>query len=116
MSSPEHPLRMRVEQDKAGDNVRIFLSGELDVSTSPDFRAQLEQSHAQGVSEITLDLSELDFVDSTALSLLITMQKRARDEKTRFVLTSPSPRFVRLVQVAGLSDFFDFDGSGSISS
>ena len=116
MNSAKHPLSVRREQDEGGETVRIFLRGELDVSTSPDLLAQLQESHALGASEVIVDLSELDFVDSTALSLLITMQKRARDEKTRFVLTSPSPRFVRLVQVAGLSDFFDFDGSGSISS
>jgi anti-sigma B factor antagonist len=116
MNSADHPLSVRVEQDERRQNVRIFLSGELDVSTDPDLLAQLQESHAQGVSEITVDLSELEFVDSTGLSVLVTMHKRAQDEKTRFVLTSPLPQFLNLIQVAGLHDYFDLDGSASTPS
>jgi anti-sigma B factor antagonist len=116
MNSAEHPLRVRVEQDEGGENVRIFLSGELDVSTDPDLLAQLQESHARGVSAITVDLSGPEFVDSTGLSLLVTMHKRAQDEKTRFVLASPAPQFLNLIRVAGLNDYFDLDGSASNSS
>jgi anti-sigma B factor antagonist len=116
MNSAEHPLSVRVEQDEGSENVRIFLSGELDVSTDPDLLAQLQESHAHGVTEITVDLSELEFVDSTGLSVLVTMHKRARDEKTRFVLASPLPQFLNLIQVAGLNDYFDLDGSASTLS
>jgi anti-sigma B factor antagonist len=115
MNSAKHPLSVRVEKDGGGANVRIFLKGELDVSTSPDLLAQLQESHALGVTEITVDLSELDFVDSTGLSVLVTMRNRARDEKTRFALASPSSQFLSVVRVTGLEDFFDFDGSTPIS-
>ena len=115
MNSAEHPLSMRVEQDEKGETLRIFLQGELDVSTSPDLLAQLHASHAQGATEITLDLSELDFIDSTGLSVLVSMQKRALSDKTKFVLTSPTPNFLRLVEVTGLTDFFGLDGHGVIT-
>jgi anti-sigma B factor antagonist len=107
---------MRVEQDEGGENVRIFLRGELDVSSAPDLLAQLQESHARRVSEISVDLSELEFIDSTGLSVLVTMHKRARDEKVRFILTSPSPQFLKVVQLTCLNDFFDFDDSAPVSS
>jgi anti-sigma B factor antagonist len=116
MNSAERPLSLRVDQDEGGERVRILLSGELDVSTDPELLARLQESHARGVSEITVDLSELEFVDSTGLSVLVTMQKRARDEKTRFVLASPSPQFLNLIRVAGLTDYFDLDDSASTAS
>jgi anti-sigma B factor antagonist len=116
MNSAKHPLSVRVDQDEGGGTVRIFLRGELDVSTSPDLLAHLQESHVRGASEVTVDLAELDFIDSTGLSVLITMRNRARDEKTRFALTSPSEQFLSVVQVAGLNDFFDFDDSAPIPS
>jgi anti-sigma B factor antagonist len=116
MNSAEHPLGVRVERDDGGESVRIFLSGELDMSTGPDLLAQLQESHAHGASDITVDLSELDFVDSTGLCVLVTMHKRAREEKTRFVLASPLPQFLNLIRVAGLDDYFDLDGSASTPS
>jgi anti-sigma B factor antagonist len=116
MNSAKHPLSVRREQDEGGETVRIFLRGELDVSTSPDLLAQLQESHALGASEVIVDLSELDFIDSTGLSVLVTMRNRARDEKTRFAVTSPSERFLSVVRVAGLNDFFDFDDSAPIPS
>jgi anti-anti-sigma regulatory factor len=48
--------------------------------------------------------------------VLVTMHKRAREEKTRFVLASPLPQFLNLIQVAGLNDYFDLDGSASTPS
>jgi len=63
---------------------------------------------------ITLDPSDLDLIDSSDLSVLVTMHKRAREEETRFILTSPSPGFPKVAQVSG-SDFFDFDDSVPIS-
>ena len=115
MNSAKHPLNVRVERDEGRENVRIFLRGELDVSTAPGLLVQLQQLHALGVSEIAVDMSELEFIDSTGLSLLVTMHKRARDEKARFVLISPSPQFLSVVQLTCLNDFFDFEGAATAS-
>lgn len=115
MNSNEHPMSVRFEQDDEGEQVRIFLTGELDVSTAPDLLAELQAAHAQRASVITLDLSKLDFIDSSGLSVLVTMHKRTSEEDTRFVLASPSPVFLKVAEVAGLHDFFDIDDSVPLS-
>jgi anti-sigma B factor antagonist len=106
--SEDEALRIRIDQDGAGS--RLVLSGELDVSTAPKLLTCLQDLHAQYPCDLAVDLSELDFIDSIGLSLLVTMHKRAQSEGKRLVLAFPSPQFRRVIEVTGLTDYFDFDG------
>jgi anti-sigma B factor antagonist len=104
-----------LEIQHEGATFRLLLSGELDLSTAPELLAQIQGLASRGLPDLVLDLSELNFVDSAGLYVFITLQKRARAEQTKFVLVSPRLQFVRLTELAGLRDYFDFDDSASTS-
>src|SRR4051794_11260134 len=61
-----------------GGAVHVTLSGELDISTAPRLEDDLRRVESDGPSLILLDLSGLDFMDSTGLRLLISADARAR--------------------------------------
>lgn len=88
----------------------LYLQGELDVAGAPVLLEYLQLTNAGLPEDICLDLSGLDFVDSTGLSLLVTMHKRARADGTRFTICAPSQPFLKLLKLTGLAYFFDFDG------
>ena len=100
-----------LEIQHEGATVRVFLTGELDLSTAPDVLAQIQGLSSGGLPDLVIDLSALDFIDSAGLYVFITLHKRARAEATKFVLASPRAQFLRLTEVAGLQDYFDFDDS-----
>jgi len=85
----------------------LVLEGELDVATAPVLLEYLQLLNAGSPANICLDLSGLEFVDSTGLGLLVTMHKRARTEGTSFTLVAPSEQFLKLLEVTGLDGFFD---------
>jgi anti-anti-sigma factor len=91
-------------------SVLLVLQGELDVSTAPVLLEYLQASNGGVPENFCLDLSDLDYVDATGLRLLVTMHQRARADGTRFTLTAPSKEFLKLLEVTGLEDFFEFDG------
>jgi anti-sigma B factor antagonist len=73
----------------------LALEGELDLSTSPDLRGALEELAAEH-DRIAIDLRAVTFMDSTALGVIVTAMKRARERGGELALVGPtgSPRKV----------------------
>ncbi len=84
----------------------IHLHGELDMSTAPRLREELVRLSSDGAMAVTVDLSSLEFVDSTGLSVLITGLKRLREKGGDLALRSPSPVTRRVLEITGLTEVF----------
>jgi anti-sigma B factor antagonist len=105
-TSANGQLRVTVERER--DCVRCHLSGELDLATAPFLREKLQEAVGMARTEpLVLDISELGYVDSTGLSLFVATKKRADREGRRFELSHPTADFLRLAEVAGLTEYFD---------
>ena len=79
----------------------IVLDGELDMSTTDQLDAAVAERHAAGITDITLDVAALAFIDSRGLrSLLIAARSGIVS------LRRPSPALLRLLQVSGLDGHF----------
>ena len=98
-------LGVVISEEPAG--IRVILRGELDVATSPMLLRHLQDVFAQGCSRIVFDTKDLSFVDTTGLWLFITAQKRALAEGKTFSISSPPNNITELIEVSGLSGFFD---------
>lgn len=90
----------------AGHAFEVRLLGELDMSTAPQLRDELVRLTSDGATQVTVDLSELAFVDSTGLSVLITGLKRLRQQGGDMALRSPSPGTRRVLEITGLTEVF----------
>ncbi len=84
----------------------IRVLGELDMSSASLLRDELERLTSEGATLVTLDLSELAFIDSTGLSVLITALKRLRQEGGELVLRSPTPGTRKVLEITGLTEVF----------
>jgi anti-anti-sigma factor len=74
------------------------LAGELDVATAPQLSESLEPALRQG-GDVTLDLSELSFMDSTGLQVLIR-SALSMDGKGRLILRSPGNLVRTILELA----------------
>jgi anti-sigma B factor antagonist len=112
MTLTEHPLSICVTDN--GEELHLLLEGELDVATTPTLLDCFQAGISWGLPEdVCLDFSSLDYVDSTGLSLLIMMQKRAKANGTKFTIRSPNGQFLDILDATGLTKFFDFDSHAS---
>ncbi len=82
------------------------LVGELDLYTAPCLHDGLSSLFDDGVRTVELDLSELDFIDSTGLAELVLALKRSREHGGDLVLRSPRPSTFRVLEIAGLDHIF----------
>ena len=81
----------------------IELCGELDIANAHQLRDELEMHLAAGRRVIRVDASRVEFMDSTAVGVLVTASARCRDEHGSLILTGVPASVRRLVQVAGLA-------------
>ena len=109
MSLPTMPestvLDLRVDRLSEGPVVR--LRGELDVQTSIHLRRLLCQLLAAGDRRIVLDLTDLAFVDSAGLGVLVGGLKRARQREGDLALACPRPTVANVLDMTGLSTVFE---------
>ena len=80
----------------------VSLVGELDLSSAPVLAETLDQVLDRCPQVVTLDLSGLDFIDSTGLSLLARTSKALKGYDGRLRLLSPRPAVRRVLELVGL--------------
>ena len=97
-------LELTVSENE-GETV-LSAVGELDVNTAPELREQLAQLVNDGVRRIVVDLADVSFVDSTALSVLVSALKRLRQADGDLTLASPTPSVRRVFEITGLTRLF----------
>jgi anti-sigma B factor antagonist len=68
-----------ISTENERDGYILALYGELDVASAPLLERQLKKIQWAGASSIVLDLSGLDFIDSTGLHVLIRAHRRAQE-------------------------------------
>jgi len=80
--------------------VVLHLAGELDLYNAEELRTALAGALAQEPSRIVVEMSEVEFVDSTALGVLI--EARSKLGRSSLLLAAPQLETLRTLQVSGL--------------
>lgn len=89
------------------DRATVWLRGELDLSGVDRARQAIEEAEASEAQLLVLDLSELDFVDSTGLEVMLRAARRARDEGRRLIVQRPSRYVRRLLAMTAIDQSLD---------
>jgi len=98
----EAPGDLRVVVSHGSGDCVVEVIGELDVHTSPRLRGELAGLIDSGATPIVLDLSRLDFVDSTGLGVFVRAAKRLAARQRSLVLRAPRPATRKVLEITGL--------------
>jgi anti-sigma B factor antagonist len=90
-------------QTLEGPSALVSVSGELDLHTCEAFRATLDEARRDGPKHLVFDLSEVTYMDSTALGVLLVTQ-RQMSEPIHIVLGRHHQ--LRLMRLTGLDEVF----------
>ena len=86
----------------------LGLTGELDLAAASGLRDQFAVLAKAGVVQIVLDLSHLDFLDSTGLSVLVMGFSRMKVAGGSLVIRNPPATVMRILEITGLASVFNF--------
>ncbi|MBW3608396.1 MAG: STAS domain-containing protein [Actinobacteria bacterium] len=105
--SPVVPhFELSEEDADAGAHV-IALRGEIHVTTAPRFAEHLAGAIESGKTAIVLDMTGVEFIDSTGLSVLLNGLRLVGQRRGRLALVCTNPTVLRLFQITNLDDTFD---------
>ena len=74
----------------------LDIEGEVDVYTSPQLKQDLVQITERGVKRVIINLSKVEYLDSTGLGVLIGGLKRLREADGNLALVGPGMRIQRI--------------------
>jgi anti-sigma B factor antagonist len=97
------------EITERGGSILVRLCGELDISGAPTLRELFAQQIQPTGSEVQVDLSGLDFVDSAGIGLLVSACKRIRASSGTFRVTCGDGPVRRVLEIEGLVDFLSVE-------
>jgi anti-sigma B factor antagonist len=100
MSQDELSIDIRTED--GGELLLFKLRGSLDLATSPTVRAALMDATEKGKRDIVVDLTQLEFLDSTGLGALIGAHRRAAEHNGTLRLIVSEGPIARLLNITGL--------------
>ena len=94
--------------ESSGDGAHIIrVRGEIHVSTAPEFAQHLSDVVESGKTAIVLDMSDVEFIDSTGLSVLLNGLRLVGQRQGRLALVCTNPTVLRLFQITNLDSTFD---------
>lgn len=100
-----------LEIRRAGDDLGtvIQLAGELDLESAPQLERQLQELVAISPGRLLIDLSGLEFMDSSGLAVIVRAQRTARDHGHTLALRPGPSQVQRLFELTGLLERFTFE-------
>jgi anti-sigma B factor antagonist len=97
---------MRIEHSTEEGVTFLVISGEIDTSNAGQLRAAGEEALTDFTGTLRIDLSGVDFMDSSGISALLVIREQANEDRHILILEKPSDQVRRVLELTGLTEYF----------
>ena len=99
------PVKIRIQKtDDDGHTLYLHLSGRLSMASYGEFTAY--KNHLEGSSKIVIDMSELEYIDSSALGMLLMLRERAGAPPMKIEIVNCSPDIFGILSTVKFDTLF----------
>lgn len=95
--------------ERVDGNSIVVLVGELDLDTAPELAGVLEPLLDDGPSEVFVECSDLSFIDSSGIAVLVAAQMRLKGRGAHLALRSLTPNAMKIFATVGLTEFLNVE-------
>lgn len=89
-------------------HVQLSVAGDLDLAVAKEFQdAAAMAASADACRDLVIDLSQVDFIDSTGIGALVSVRNSSLGKGIALHLRRPTPQVRRLIEIANLGAVFD---------
>lgn len=108
---PDGPMpgQLVIESRHEDGAVVLSLRGELDLTSVPQFERELREIEAGSPGRLVIDLSGLDFMDSTGLRALLQARERAKGNQHELALRRGPRQVQRVLELTKTLEVFNFE-------
>jgi anti-sigma B factor antagonist len=103
------PGSIAIERLTDAQGVVVALHGELDLATARELELHLREIEATHPGRLLIDLTDLEFMDSTGLAVMIRAHQSAQTNGHRLAFRPGPPQVQRLFELTGMLDRFTFE-------
>jgi anti-anti-sigma factor len=97
---------MEIKEEKRGEVKIIGLRGRLDVETSPSVEKRLMNVMDQGERRLVFDFSELTYISSSGMRVLIGVARNLHQTNGKVALAALSDYVHEIIKIAGFTNIF----------
>ena len=94
-----------------GDRAIVSVAGEVDLETASELGEHALDALHHVSKRLVLDITDVTFMDSTGLKVLVSVERRAQLAGGSFVLVGATPTVLRILTLTGLDQVFTLYGS-----
>lgn len=98
---------MNIEINDKNESVNIRVSGDIEMMSIKDFKTKLFDVGENTDKDVEIDLSDVNYIDSSGVGVLITLLKRQRSKGKTLKIAKVSPKVMNVLKLSSLSDVFD---------
>ena len=100
-------MALNIEVKTGVGKFTVILSGQFDFGSHRDFREACGSClKAEGVKEIEVDLAGVDYIDSSALGMLLLLKEKASVEDKKVYLINVQGNVQRTLEIANFDKYF----------
>ena len=101
-------VELNVSSRFQGDHAIVIATGEIDLYTAPRLQSELAAviANSAPATKIVVDMSGVDFCDSTGMNVLLSCLRQARERGGELELAAPRQAVRKILQVTGLDAVF----------
>jgi anti-sigma B factor antagonist len=97
-------VTLSLSTSTSGDFRVLAVAGAIDVHTAPDLRSQATELLSSGARKLVVDLTEVDFLDSSALGALVGIHKDVINVNGAMRVVCAKPKLLRIFEITRLSE------------
>lgn len=107
-------MNLNIDTTEKEQEYVIVLKGELDVYTAPELQKILEPIRQSGSHDIRIDLTDVEYMDSTGLGIFVGTLKELNQHDKELYVTGVTKRILRLFEITGLRDLMHINEASGV--
>ncbi len=97
---------MKIDAEKKDGSLILRLSGRLETTTAPKLKEVVDHE-LEGVSELRIDMKELEYVSSAGLRVLLAASKKMKEKEGAMVVCRVGDDIMEVFEITGFNEILD---------
>ena len=103
-------INFNSKYDSEKENWIVNVSGELDVPCADILKDELNERIDEKFSDVILDMSDLQYIDSTGVGVIVGIMKRLKPEDKKISLINTKNNVKKIFKITGLDQIITLEG------
>lgn len=101
-------MALETRLDSATNTLKIIISGRFDFGIHQEFRKASEQV-SNGIKTVIMDMGNVDYLDSSALGMLLVLRDKVGENKSAVRIKNPKPEVKKILEIANFDKLFTLE-------